>query len=82
MLEKLRDVPKENNERADQAVREYCRSLTQLCDFRYVSSAVILEPNQESVRYSLVYSTNNFHGFEVFKQAETATARTQPGRTA
>jgi three-Cys-motif partner protein len=77
VLEKLRDVSKENNERADQAVREYCRSLTQLCDFKYVSSAVILEPDEESVRYFLVYATNDFHGIEVFKQAETATARTQ-----
>lgn len=77
VLEKLREVPKENNERAEQAVREYCRSLTKLCDYKYVSSAVILEPNEESVRYFLVYATNDFHGIEVFKQAETATARTQ-----
>ncbi len=77
VLERLRNVPKENNERADQAVREYCRSLAQLCDFKYASSAVILEPNEESIRYFLVYATNDFHGIEVFKQAETAAARTQ-----
>jgi three-Cys-motif partner protein len=75
VLEKLRTTAKED--RADQAVREYCRSLSRLCGFKYVSSAVILEPNEESIRYFLVYATNNFHGIEVFKQAEMATARTQ-----
>ena len=42
-----------------------------------LSSAVILESNEESVRYFLVYATNAFHGIEVFKQAEVAAARTQ-----
>jgi three-Cys-motif partner protein len=77
VLEKLRSTPKENSEQAEQAVREYCRSLRQLCGFKYVSSAVILEPGEESVRYFLVYATNALDGIEVFKQAEMATARTQ-----
>jgi hypothetical protein len=75
VLDKLRATRRE--ERADQAVREYCRSLRQLCGFKYVSSAVILEPNEQSVRYFLVYATNNVHGIEVFKKAEMATAETQ-----
>ncbi len=77
VLEKLRSTPKENNEQAEQAVREYCRSLSQLCGFKYVSSAVILEPGEESVRYFLVYATNALDGIKVFEQAEMATASTQ-----
>jgi len=77
VLEKLREAQKGGDERAEQAVREYCRSLKELCCFKYVSSAVILEPDQESVRYFLVYGTNDFHGVEVFKQAEITAARIQ-----
>src|SRR5207249_2677170 len=61
----------------EQAVREYCRSLKKLCGFKYVSSAVILEPDQESVKYYLIYATNDFHGIDVFKAAERAAARIQ-----
>jgi three-Cys-motif partner protein len=77
VLDRLRRTPKEGNARADQAVREYCRSLSQLCDFRYVSSAVILEPEEESVRYFLVYGTNALDGLIVFKNAEIAAASIQ-----
>jgi hypothetical protein len=77
VLDLLRSTPRENNERAEQAVREYCRSLTLLCDFRYVSSAVILEPEEESVKYFLVYGTNHPRGVEVFKAAEMKAARIQ-----
>jgi three-Cys-motif partner protein len=77
VLDSLKTIPRENNERAEQAVREYCRSLKQLCAFKYVSSAVILEPNQESVKYYLVYATNDFHGIDVFKAAERAAAQIQ-----
>jgi hypothetical protein len=75
VLEKLRETPRD--ERADQAVREYCRSLKLLCGFKFVSSAVILEPDEESVRYYLVYATNDYHGIEVFKKAEGTAARVQ-----
>lgn len=77
VLDQLRKTSKESNERAEQAVREYCRSLSQLCGFRYVSSAVILEPEEESVRYFLVYATNALDGLIVFKQAEIAAANVQ-----
>ena len=63
--------------RAEQAVREYGLSLRLLCDFKYVSSAVILEPDEESIRYFLVYATNHPKGVEVFKNAETKAARIQ-----
>jgi three-Cys-motif partner protein len=75
VLEKLRAATRD--ERTDQAVREYCRSLRQLCDFSYVSSAVILDPTQESIRYFLVYGTNHPRGIEVFKEAEMTATRTQ-----
>jgi len=77
VLEELRDVPRENDERVEQAVKEYCRSLKQLCRFQYVSSAVILEPEEESVRYFLVFATNHPRGVEVFKGAEMKAARVQ-----
>jgi three-Cys-motif partner protein len=77
VLEVLRKTPREDNERTEQAVREYCRSLKLLCGYKFVSSAVILEPNEESVKYYLVYATNNFHGIEVFKKAEGTAARVQ-----
>jgi three-Cys-motif partner protein len=77
VLDTLKKTPRENNERTEQAVREYCRSLKLLCGFKFVSSAVILEPNEESVKYYLVYGTNDFHGIEVFKKAERSAARIQ-----
>lgn len=63
--------------RADRAVREYGRSLRLLCGFKYVSAAVILEPDEESIRYFLVYGTKDPRGIEVFKAAETKAARIQ-----
>src|SRR5262245_24921862 len=66
-----------NEERADVAVREYCRSLRTMCGFKYVSSAVILEPDKEDKRYFLVYATNHPRGVEVFKAAETKAAKLQ-----
>jgi hypothetical protein len=48
-----------------------------LCNFKYVSSAVILEPNEEAVRYYLMYATNHPRGVEVFKAAENKAARIQ-----
>jgi hypothetical protein len=77
VLDTLKKMPRENNERTEQAVREYCKSLKLLCGFKFVSSAVILEPNEESVKYYLVYATNDFHGIDVFKKAESTAARIQ-----
>jgi three-Cys-motif partner protein len=56
--------------RAEEAVREYGRSLRLLCGFKYVSAAAILDPNKESIRYFLVYATKHPRGVEVFKNAE------------
>jgi len=64
-------------DRQDVLVREYCKSLHTLCGFKYVSSAVILEPNRDDIRYFLVYGTNHHRGVEVFKTAERKAARLQ-----
>jgi hypothetical protein len=75
VLNILRKTP--TVERTERAVQEYCGSLRLLCDFKYVSSAIILEPNEESIRYFLVYATNHPRGVEVFKAAEIKAARIQ-----
>jgi three-Cys-motif partner protein len=80
VLEILRNSSSRNeppHARAEEAVREYARSLRLLCGFKYVSAAVILEPDEESIRYFLVYATNDLTGIEVFKNAETKAARIQ-----
>jgi hypothetical protein len=64
-------------ERAAEAVREYGKSLRDLCGFKYVSSAVILEPDEFSIRYFLVYASNHPMGIEVFKAAEIKAATLQ-----
>lgn len=65
------------DERTDHAVREYCRSLQQLCGFEYVSQAIVLSPDRDEIRYFLVYGTNHHRGVEVFKEAEIKAARIQ-----
>jgi len=75
VLEILKKTPTEA--RAEQAVLEYSQSLKELCGFKYVSAAVILEPNKESIRYFLVYATNHPRGIEVFKAAEIKAAKIQ-----
>jgi three-Cys-motif partner protein len=64
-------------EKMDMAVKEYCRSLKLLCGFKYVSSAIVLEPDRRGIRYFLVYATNAPDGIEVFKAAEIKAARIQ-----
>jgi three-Cys-motif partner protein len=79
-IENLKGPRRKNEDphaRAELAVREYGRSLRLLCGFKYVSAAVILEPEEEAVRYFLVYGTNHPRGVEVFKSAETKAARIQ-----
>lgn len=66
-----------SGEKMDAAVREYCRSLKLLCGFKYVSSAIVLEPDRKAIRYFLVYATNAPDGIEVFKAAEIKAARIQ-----
>jgi three-Cys-motif partner protein len=80
VLSILRDASMQNAPsfaRAERAVREYGRSLKLLCNFKYVSSAVVLEPDKESIRYFLVYASNHPTGVEVFKAAENQSAKIQ-----
>jgi three-Cys-motif partner protein len=74
-LEKLLATPKED--RRDVALVEYCESLKRLCAFEYVSSAVILSPDAEQVKYFLVFGTNHVEGVKVFKEAEKEAAKIQ-----
>jgi three-Cys-motif partner protein len=75
VVEVLRETPPD--QRVERAVQEYSLSLKELCNFKYVSSAVIMEPQQEAVRYYLVYATNHPRGVEVFKAAENKAAKIQ-----
>lgn len=75
VLEVLQTAPL--NERAERAVLEYSQSLKELCGYKHVSAAVILEPNKESIRYFLVYATNHHRGIEVFKGAEIKASKIQ-----
>lgn len=75
VVEVLRDTPPD--QRVERAVQEYSLSLKQLCNFKYISSAVIMEPEQEAVRYYLVYASNHPRGVEVFKAAENQAAKIQ-----
>lgn len=75
VIEELRKAP--SHARVEQAVNEYSLSLKMLCNFKYVSSALILEPNMEAVRYYLLYGTNHPRGIEVFKMAENKASRIQ-----
>lgn len=74
-MEVLRNTPK--HRKLTVMLQEYCLSLKLLCGFRYVSAAAILEPNEEAIRYFLVFGTNHPRGIEVFKKAEQAAARIQ-----
>jgi len=74
-IDVLRKTPK--NRKLGVILQEYCTSLKQLCGFKYVSAAAILEPNEEAIRYFLVFGTNHLRGIEVFKNAEKTAARMQ-----
>ena len=54
VLESLRNAVGE--EREELAVKEYCRSLQLLCGFQFVSSAVILEPQEAKFDTSWSYA--------------------------
>ncbi len=71
----IADAPAD--ERQDVVVREYCRSLRELCEFQHVSSCVVLQPDKKGVKYFMVFATNNPMGIKVFKEAEAHAAALQ-----
>ena len=73
--EKIASAP--SDLRGDVTVKEYCVSLRKVCGFKYVSQAVIMDPNKEKVRYYLIFATNSPRGIEVFKEAESTAANIQ-----
>ena len=77
VVDKIRALPKGKRQREELAVDEYCQSLRQICGFRYVSQAVIMDSAKEKILYSLVFATNSLHGIEVFKKAEAEAAEAQ-----
>lgn len=77
VLESIRKITKGTGEREEAVVREYCISLREICGFRYVSQAVILDPEKQKARYYLIFATNHPKGIEVFKAAEMKAARIQ-----
>lgn len=77
VLERIRSLPKGTGEREEAAVKEYCKSLRDVCAFRYVAEAVILDPKMEKILYYLVFATNHPRGIEVFKSAEMNAAKMQ-----
>ena len=77
VIDKIRALPKRTGEREEAAVEEYCQSLREICRFRYVSQAVILDASKERVRYYFVFATNSLHGIQVFKNAEAQAAEAQ-----
>lgn len=70
VIKKIRSLPKGTGEREEAAVEEYCRSLREICGFRYVSQAIIMDAAKEKIRYYFVFATNSLHGIQVFKDAE------------
>jgi three-Cys-motif partner protein len=74
-MDVVRKTPK--HRKLSVILQEYCTSLKQLCGFKYVSAAAILEPNEEAIRYFLVFGTNHLRGIEVFKNAEKTASRMQ-----
>ena len=75
VLNTLQQLPQDD--RMELAVQEYSTSLRVLCNFKYVSAAVIFKPATDGIAYFLVYGTNHPRGVEVFKAAELSAARIQ-----
>jgi len=77
VIERIRSLPKGSSQREEAAVDEYCRSLREICGFKYVSQAVIMDAAKERIRYYFVFATNSLHGIQVFKDAEAKATITQ-----
>jgi len=77
VIDRIRSLPKGTGEREEAAVDEYCKSLRDICNFKYVSQAIIMDASKEKVRYYFVFATNSLHGIQVFKDAEVKASAAQ-----
>ena len=77
VIDRIRSLPKGTGEREEAAVDEYCQSLRDICNFKYVSQAIIMDSAKERVRYYFVFATNSLHGIQVFKEAEVKASKAQ-----
>lgn len=57
-------------ERDDMVVGEYSRGILETGGFRYVCSAIVLNPERDRTHFHLIYATRHRKGVEVFKDAE------------
>jgi three-Cys-motif partner protein len=77
VIDRIRTLPKGTGQREEAAVDEYCQSLREICGFKYVSQAIIMDAANEKIRYYFVFATNSLHGISVFKDAEAKAAIAQ-----
>lgn len=57
-------------DREDAIVSAYCERVKDECRFRYVVSAVVLDPLKSRTHYHLVYGTRHAEGLRVFRDVE------------
>lgn len=57
-------------DREDAIVSAYCRRVKDVCRFRYVVSAVVLDRLQSRTHYHLIYATRAAQGLRVFRDVE------------
>jgi three-Cys-motif partner protein len=77
VIDRIRALPKGTGEREEAAVDEYCQSLREICGFKYVSQAIMMDASKERIRYYFVFATNSLHGIQVFKDAEAKASEAQ-----
>ncbi|GAB4194747.1 MAG: hypothetical protein OHK0022_10990 [Roseiflexaceae bacterium] len=60
----------EGQEREDAIVQAYCCRVKEVGNFRWVSSAVVLQPTDQRSYFHLIYATRNDEGLRVFREVE------------
>lgn len=60
----------EGQEREDAIVAAYADRLASVGDYRYVATALVLNPTKDRTHFHLVYATRDIKGIEAFKEAE------------
>jgi len=57
-------------EREDAIVSTYCDRVREAGNFRFVVSAIVLNPLKSRTHYQLIYATRNIEGLRVFREVE------------